>query len=267
MRIGQDVAPALVEALEHEGLNHVDGAFAYAGGEELAKDGLVGRRRTRIRIVDGLAREHVLYLKRYGRERLKLRLARLLTYGRRRSPAGVEFDNIRAIRAAGISTMREVICGERFGLTGARRSYLIVSALPGDALERCFDDFLRRHNGDGAVERFTRLLGGMVAALHGAGYVHRDLYASHVFLHEFDGEFRLYLIDLARVFSPRWRRFRWRVKDLAQLKYSMPQRWVQKFWDVFLSEYLSGRDSGMIRRYNRAVDRKVAGMRHRGTRR
>ena len=78
---------------------------------------------------------------------------------------------------------------------------------------------------------------------------------------EHQGDLDLYLIDLARMFSPRWRRFRWRVKDLAQLKYSMPAAWVAGHWEAFLSAYCKGGDRAVIRRYNRAIDRKAAAIR------
>ena len=93
--------------------------------------------------------------------------------------------------------------------------------------------------------------------------MHRDLYTSHVFLDETPAGAELYLIDLARVFAPRWRRFRWRVKDLAQVKYSMPDRWVREHWDDFLAAYLGDTVDSCRRRYDTAVRRRVERMRRR----
>ena len=87
--------------------------------------------------------------------------------------------------------------------------------------------------------------------------VHRDLYAAHVFLDDSSEEMVLNLIDMARVFKPRWRKFRWRVKDLAQLKYSMPAAWVKNHWDEFLCAYLDI-CGGPRDRYFHAIDRKAA---------
>jgi len=134
---------------------------------------------------------------------------------------------------------------------------VIVSAVPGESLERCGEQFLATIEQDHGIPHFTTRLADLVATLHGAGYVHRDLYASHVFLNERGGDFELYLIDLARMFSPRCRRFRWRVKDLAQLKYSMPSLWTVAHWDDFLAKYL-GAETAAMGRYARAIDRKVA---------
>ena len=256
--------PDLADALRRAGLDSVDGAFAWQGGEDLDKPGLGTRRRTRLELIgaDGTVRE--FYIKRYGREPLGQRVRRLLTYGRR-SPARVEFGNIRAAAAAGVPTMGAVACGDEMGLLMARRSFVIVTAVPGDALERCGEAYLA-----GAPDRAASLaasLADLVGALHAGGWVHRDLYAAHVFLHETPAAAELYLIDLARMFAPRWRRFRWRVKDLAQLKYSMPPAWVAGQWGAFWSRYVARAPTGCDECTARAVDRKVDEMRRRDARR
>ncbi|MDY6912954.1 MAG: lipopolysaccharide kinase InaA family protein [Planctomycetota bacterium] len=259
---------SLMDALRREGLDSVEGAFGYAGGEDLHKPELGHRRRTRLCLEDDDGRKHEVYLKRYDCEPFFRRLRRWLTYGIRRSPASIEFDNIRTAAAAGLSTMPALACGQEQRFLRDGRSYLFVAAVPGESLERCGDEFLAgHHDTPQAVSELTAALAEMVRKLHAAGYVHRDLYAAHVFLHEADGRIELYLIDLARMFQPRWRRFRWRVKDLAQLKYSMPDRWVEPCWQKFLATYL-GRDwARHLDCYRRAVDRKVADMRRRAQRR
>jgi tRNA A-37 threonylcarbamoyl transferase component Bud32 len=129
--------------------------------------------------------------------------------------------------------------------------------VPGEALERCVQGYLVA-GGEQAGSVLAAKLAGVVATLHRAGYVHRDLYASHIFLHQRAGTIELYLIDLARMFAPRWRRFRWRVKDLAQLKFSMPAAWVQRYWNAFMQRYLAGCGGDQVDRYNRRVDGKAA---------
>ena len=254
------------ELLASAGLDTVDGAFAYGGGEDMVKPGLGTRRRTRIELTgpDGVAR--VLYLKRYGPERWGDRWKRFVTYGPS-SPASVEFENIRAVQRCGVSTMDALAFGHEMGFAGlaGRRSYLVVSSVPGDAIERCGSEFLVAHGADGA-RSLTDALARQIAALHGGGFVHRDLYAAHVFLHDSPEGVSLHLIDLARVFAPRWRKFRWRVKDLAQLKYSMPAAWVKNHWDEFLCLYLDI-CGGPRDRCFQAVDRKATSIRRRAARR
>ena len=243
--------------LKREGLDTLAGAFAYVGGEELSKPGLGVRRRIRLCLTDESGQTVQWYLKRYGPTPWLQRLGRT-------SPAKREFENIRHLQAAGVPTMNAVTMGEERDALGVRRSYIVVSAVPGEALERCFEDFLARNGSDEEkVGQFNTALVKLVVALHAGGCVHRDLYTSHIFLDETADGPRLYLIDLARVFAPKWRTFRWRVKDLAQLKYSMPPAWVDRHWDDFLLRYLSDSGYGRAGLWPAAINRKVASMRRR----
>jgi len=264
--IADDVPEALLEAVRRAGLDSFEGAFSYEGGADLNKPGLGHRRRTRVELADGHGAAHVLYLKRYGPQALGEAVRRWWARGRRMSPALVEFENIRAAHQAGVPTMQAVACGEDRCPLGAGRSYLIVTAVPGEAMERCFEAYLDAHDA-AAVAEITRRLAGMVRRLHQAGYVHRDLYASHVFLDESAGRDDLYLIDLARMFRPRVRKRRWRVKDLAQLKYSMPAAWVAGYWQALLADYLAGVSDRGRRVWDGLIDRKVESMLRRGRRR
>ena len=231
--------PGELALLRACGLDTVAGAFAYAGGEDLSKPGLGLRRRTRLHLADTAGREAVWYLKRYEAPPVSVRLRRWLTGRGGAGPAAVEFESIRRVRAAGVATMAALAVGQEADWLGVRRSYIVVSAVPGEALERCLADYLRRHASDAAaMTAFNAALVQLVAGLHAAGLAHRDLYAAHIFLDETAAGPKLYLIDLARVFRPRWRTFRWRVKDLAQLKHSMPAAWVEPYWDGFLDAYL-----------------------------
>ena len=173
-------------------------------------------------------------------------------------------NNIIAAIEAGLSTIAETFCGEQFDLIGAVRSYIILTEVPGQSLERIAESFLTAcTERDGAVENFSRRLAELVKKLHAAGFVHRDLYASHIFLDQREDDFELHLIDLARMFSPRCRMFRWRVKDLAQLRYSMPAGWVQQHWKSFMRTYLGETADREFGRFNRAVMRKEARIRRR----
>ncbi len=260
-----DDSEILMPLIKRLGLDTLDGAFAYAGGGDLVKAGLGTRRRTQIELSCDDGRVVRVYLKRYGREPLAAQLRRFFTYGRRKSPGRVEFDNIEMVQRAGVATMTALACGQEFGLIGCRRSCVIVTEVPGDALERSIDDFLGRSD-DAAIAAFTDRLADMTRKFHASGLVHRDYYASHIFMHERGGQVELYLIDLARVFRPRWRKFRWRVKDLAQLKYSMPQRWCDEYWYAFLSAYLGDGAEGEKLRYSVAIDARVGRMQRRAGR-
>ena len=243
--------PAL---LVREGLATVADAFAHDAGHDMTVANLGHRERWRLDLTDAAGRPHVLFMKRYHREPLKWRLERLWTYGRGRSPARIELDNIHACHAAGVLTIAQAVCGQEAG-----RSFIVVSAVAGEALEQCAEPFLRdRAESPDQIAAFTDLLSDLVRRFHEQGYVHRDLYTSHVFLSQCGRRVQLCLIDLARMFRPRWRKFRWRAKDLAQLKYSMPAEWVSQWWDRFLQRYLGSAAAASANRYARAIDAKVA---------
>jgi len=245
--------------LAEAGLDTVEGAFAYSSGRDITVMGLGHRQRWKLTLSDPAGQPRLLFMKRYGREPLKWRLQRRLTYGRGGSPASVELNNIHAAHVAGVPTIDQAAGGHEPGAAGARRSYIIMTAVAGQALEQCAEGFVALHGpGSREVSQLTRDLAQLVRRFHQAGYVHRDLYASHIFMVSRPGGVELRLIDLARMFAPSWRRFRWRVKDLAQLKYSMPPGWVERHWNSFMVSYLEGRSSLVRWQYERAVDRKVA---------
>ncbi len=257
---GQDV----LDALDRAGLRDPGSVMAYEGGTDLDKPGLGRRRRTRLDLQAASGARCVLFLKRYGRApSWAERVRNWWRHGASLSAAEVEARNIEAASRAGVPTM--TVAGFASGPWG---SYLITTAVPGEALERQPTGFWQRLVEEERAGRdFVAALAGLVRRLHGAGYVHRDLYASHVFVDDRGGRGDLYLIDLARMFRPRWRRFRWRVKDLAELHYSLPGEWKARWWGEFLRLYLGGGDSLGLARWDRAVQRKSARIARRAAKR
>ncbi|MBN1846687.1 MAG: hypothetical protein JW810_13460, partial [Sedimentisphaerales bacterium] len=178
------------------------------------------RRRIRIELTDTEDLRVAVYLKSFGR------VGRWRRWGRWLAGRGAEgmqeFAMTMTLAEKGIPVARPIAFGQE---SRCGRSYVMLEELPrADALERLLApghpgsrdyDVLADRN------RLGREAAILVRRLHGAGWFHRDLYLSHLFLSRDDhGVERLNLIDLQRVFRPLWRRARWRVKDLAQLGYS-----------------------------------------------
>ena len=89
------------------------------------------------------------------------------------------------------------------------------------------------------AERRLRLIGkiaSIAGKMHAAGMAHQDLYLVHFFVKPDEGD-NVYLIDLQRmIFQPTLSR-RWRVKDLAQLRFSaapyVSEADVSFFWEIY----------------------------------
>jgi hypothetical protein len=240
-------APGYESFLSACGLGGLDAVFRWEQGDRLDKPGLEPwRQRWRIALGGPGEGAATYYLKRFSRPPLFRQVGRWRNGGWRLSTAGLEFENARALAEAGIAAADAVAFGQEMAGPWERRSFVLLREVAGVSLERWLPNHVppptqeadwrgRRDRVDG-LARF-------VAAFHEAGFVHRDLYLSHVFIQPLpdsrervkgqvaaDGGavsagpvrdlFRL--IDLQRVFRPRWRQRRWVVKDLAALNYSTP---------------------------------------------
>jgi hypothetical protein len=190
--------------------------------QALTKPGLGGRERWRWELSNG-AGESVLYLKRYAATPLRDQWDRVRRQCATHSRGWWEFDQSRRLSAARIPVARAVGFAEQMRGALERRSAVLLERVPGNAFDRVWTQACA--HGDpltrGAARRdVARRLARLIAAFHGTGACHRDLYLCHVFI-ELDPEARrppaFYLIDLARTHRPRWRKMRWILKDLAQL--------------------------------------------------
>ncbi len=210
------------ESLLHaSGLSSIEAMFACGDGERLDKPGLDSwRQRWRLNLDDhGISRSY--YLKRFLRPPIRARRAVRRSGSGASSLAGNEWEWIRRLTADGVSCVQGVAFGQELNGSRELRSAIMTAAVGGQSLERWVIQW-------SAAEHITirRLIGAsaaLVSRLHGRGYVHRDLYLSHVFYDPSQPiERSLCLIDLQRVLRPRWRFRRWIVKDLAALNYSTP---------------------------------------------
>jgi hypothetical protein len=222
------IEPGYRALLAAHGLDSVEGALAWQDGQRLDKPGLEPwRQRWRIRLTGGDARAETLYLKRFVAPPLARQWQRwregILTH----STAHVEWRSAREMARYRIPATQVVAVGERMKACVEYASFICLKEVEGESLERIVGRSRTRPAGIGspAIDALARF----VARFHETGYVHRDLYLSHIFLlHSRSGtnERDYVLIDLQRVFRPRWRHRRWIVKDLAALACSTPPEWA-----------------------------------------
>ncbi|NOT01644.1 MAG: hypothetical protein HOP29_13565 [Phycisphaerales bacterium] len=226
-------------AFQRAGLTSLDAFLRHSASQSLGKPGLPSwRERVRVELDGTGGGERVVYVKRFRRPPIGAQWGRVVQGVVRHGTAWIEWHWMRRLAADGIATATPVAFGER--MRGAREeaSVLVSAAVPGVSLESWVRDRTSR-----CPRVLVTQLAEFVGRFHGRGYVHRDLYLSHVFFDERSGELRL--IDLQRVMRPRWRRVRWQIKDLAALDYSTPRSAATSTDRVrFLRRYLGLRRLG-----------------------
>ncbi|MGC6486541.1 MAG: lipopolysaccharide kinase InaA family protein [Planctomycetota bacterium] len=149
---------------------------------------------------------------------------------------------------------------------GRRGSMVVCAAVPG----RSLDAWALTAAREGWLDRWFRFVVGEVAPLarrlHDRGWVHRDLNLPHLFAADPRRPGSLSLIDVERVFCPRWRLRRWVVKDLAALLASCPVAVPDRVAARFLLRYSAGKPRSQVRRLAREVRAKAARIRGRAPR-
>ncbi len=201
-----------IELFRQSKLETADDFFSVVG-EPLSKPGLGNRYRARL----SLSQQH-FYLKRYEGETLSALLSRWWEDAKRTSPAEREVNVALALSREGIAASAPVAHGRSGNRVTTQKSFVVTAAVPGDSLE----NFFRGKKQIPLSEKLKILqaVATFARKFHDHGWRHRDFYLCHIFISNVDRVPPLTLIDLARVFRPRWRKERWRIKDLAQLNYS-----------------------------------------------
>lgn len=234
------VVADFVPLMQGAGLNSLEALLTADRGVSLTKPGLE-RWRERIRLtLSSPHGETVLFLKRFTAPPGRIRREVRRSGSAARSVAGVEWTWLHRLASAGIPCPQPVAFGEELAGGRERRSAVLMSAVPGRSLEAWA-------KAGPAPDRRTvlRLVEGtaaLVSNLHRAGYAHRDLYLSHLFVDDAEpGAPVVYLIDLQRVRHFAGVLRRWIIKDLAALNYSTPPhlataadrlRWLKRYLGV-----------------------------------
>jgi len=221
------IAATYEELLRKHGLDSLDALFAYTSGQRLDKLGLdPWRERWRLALRDG-ERERVFYLKRFLHPPRAARRAMRRSSTGAPSLAGNEWAWIQRLTADGIPCVEAVAYGEEVRRGREVRSALLTAEAPGRSLERWVREWGEAERP--MVRRLVPATASLISRLHGCGYIHRDLYLSHVFFDPSQPiERSLRLIDLQRVIRPRCCIRRWVVKDLASLNFSTPSSLVSR---------------------------------------
>lgn len=120
-----------------------------------------------------------------------------------------------------------------------RHTGILTRAVHGRPLDAWIADAIAHGQSLSPLVAFAvRAVAPRIAALHRAGLVYRDLYWNHLVAESIDGGDVTFL-DVERVFAPRWRFERWRIKDLAGLGSSFPGVMPLRIAVAFLRAYLA----------------------------
>lgn len=226
-RNGLAMAVEFEPLLRSHHLDSIDRLFADELGERLDKPGLASwRQRRRVELpFEGKA--VTLFVKRFENPPGSARRLVKAAGNGARSVAGVEWSWMHRLRRDGIACARPVSLGEEMAGGREARSVLVSAAVAGQSLERWMGKW--HALAPGTAREVVMGVARLVSRLHRKGYVHRDLYLSHVFYDDANRvDEGLCLIDLQRIVRPTWRRGRWIVKDLASLHFSAPSECISR---------------------------------------
>jgi len=249
------------EAFAGSGL-HEEKDFFSVIGETLSKPGLGQRYRARLHLQKEGAMQTV-YLKRFSGETVPARARRWLETGHWQTAAEHEVRVSIELAQEEIAVAQPLAWGSKSGGGSGRDSFVVLAAAPGQSVH----EWLRRVPAEWRQAnwrwkcRWVEALAALVRRFHVHGWRHRDLYLSHFFMDQREDELMFTLIDLQRIFRPRWRKERWRVKDLAQLNYSAGSQFSRAMRMRFARHYLGGgKRIGPHKSLLRKIQRKTNGI-------
>ncbi len=140
-----------------------------------------------------------------------------------------EFKNICDFRKGGLGTVSPAAAGEKFVKFFWVQSFLITEDFsPFISLEYMLRDNPEFFAGEGGYEKRRILInkiGRLAKEMHKKGFNHRDFNATHILLYYKDESYLpdIALFDLQRVDRSSVFRFRWIIKSLSELNFTLPE--------------------------------------------
>lgn len=208
------------------GIDNFDSIWGLKGGTIVKNI----RQRSVIRItLHDQDRERIFYLKRHKPEFMCFRrLIGLLFSNRAFSQGKKEFHNICDFRKNGLPTVAAVAAGEKRFRHFWFKSFVITEDFsPYISLEKILREMPGFFGGpDGDIRKKTMLtdVATLARKMHQSGFNHLDFNATHILLYYEKGSDipKTALFDLQRVDRKKLFRFRWVIKSLARLNYTLP---------------------------------------------
>jgi len=202
-----------------------------------------------------------LFLKRNWQVRKRNALWSPLRRGSVWSAARIEWENMRALEAAGIPTARLVGFAEECSGLSERFSSIITESAGEMSIVQFIAECRDRERRAQVFSGLARL----VRRMHDTGFASADLFARHIFVEGAAEKPVFKLIDMARLDRRAALSRRLRARDLCSLNASAPVRHVSAKERIrFLRAYAGEVDRDLVRRIERRMRRLLKRPKFRG---
>ena len=198
---------------DEAGLRGLEDFFSIQG-KALSKPGLGKRYRAQVELTRDGKTVSVFY-KRYSGENLRNLIQRWFEDDERTAVALREVRVANELDKIGIATFKPLAWGWKENWGVDQKSFVVMSQVPGNSIQRWL---LNKSLGWREKLRLVEQIASFAKHLHESGWFHRDFYLCHIFINESNGAYELALVDLARMFCPRWRVNRWRIQRFGPVK-------------------------------------------------
>ncbi len=173
--------------------------------------------------------KRTFYIKRHNSEFISLsRLLSRIFPRRSLSQGRLEFENICDFRKYNLPTVVPVAAGEKFSHFFWVKSFIITEDFsPFISLESLLENrpqFLSGPKGNNRKRILLKEVAVLARRMHQNGFNHRDFNATHILLNYTNGSDipQIALFDFQRVEKRKYFRFRWKIKSIARLNYTLP---------------------------------------------
>jgi len=173
--------------------------------------------------------KRTFYIKRHNSEFIGLsRLFSRLFPRCNLSQGRLEFENICDFRKYNLPTVVPVVAGEKFSHFFWAKSFIVTEDFsPFISLESLLENrpqFLSGPKGENRKRILLKEVAVLARRMHQNGFNHRDFNATHILLN-YNNESdipQIALFDFQRVEKRKYFRFRWKIKSIARLNYTLP---------------------------------------------
>ncbi|HBN26239.1 MAG TPA: hypothetical protein DD405_02070 [Desulfobacteraceae bacterium] len=212
--------------LEQHQLGSFEALFRFQGGE--AAKTIRERSVTRFEVEAGGAKT-TFYLKRHKLSFVGIKRLLALFFPNTLVSEGIkEFKSICDFRASKLATVVPVAAGEKFVNFFWVESFLLTEDFSPfiqlEDLVTAQPAFFKGREGRSVRQRLLKEIAVFAQRMHARGFNHRDFNTTHILVKYNAADHRpeLAVFDLQRVDKARLFRFRWMIKSLARVNYSLP---------------------------------------------